>query len=41
MTMALGSLGIYLARVYKDTIGLPLYVVDERLSSYRRTRGLD
>lgn len=41
VTMALGSLGIYLARVYKDTIGLPLYVVDERLSSYRRTRGLD
>ncbi len=31
--LAFGILGIYLARVYKDTIGLPLYVVDEKLSS--------
>jgi dolichol-phosphate mannosyltransferase len=30
--LALGALGIYLARVYKDTIGLPLYIVDERNS---------
>lgn len=30
--LAFGVLGIYLARVYKDTIALPLYVVDERLS---------
>lgn len=33
MLLAFGTLGIYLARVYKDTIGLPLYVVDDRLSS--------
>jgi dolichol-phosphate mannosyltransferase len=30
---ALGFLGIYLARVYKDTVALPLYVVDDKLSS--------
>jgi hypothetical protein len=34
--MALGVLGIYLARVYKDVMGLPLYVVDERLSGMPR-----
>jgi dolichol-phosphate mannosyltransferase len=34
MTLAFGALGIYLARVYKDVIGLPLYVIDEKLSSY-------
>ncbi len=34
--LALGALGLYLARVYKDTLGLPLYVVDERKSLYRR-----
>lgn len=28
--IAFGAIGIYLARVYKDVIGLPLYVVDER-----------
>lgn len=33
--LALGVLGLYLARVYKDTIGLPLYVVDDRLT-YRK-----
>ncbi|MFO0670810.1 MAG: glycosyltransferase [Polyangiaceae bacterium] len=33
--LAFGALGIYLARVYKDVIGLPLYVIDEKLSSYR------
>jgi polyisoprenyl-phosphate glycosyltransferase len=32
--LALGALGIYLARVYKDSMGLPLYIIDERLSSY-------
>jgi polyisoprenyl-phosphate glycosyltransferase len=35
MMLAFGALGIYLARVYKDVLGLPLYVVDEKLSSYR------
>lgn len=34
LMLALGSLGIYLARAYKDTVGLPLYVVDEHESSY-------
>jgi dolichol-phosphate mannosyltransferase len=31
----LGALGLYLARLYKDSVGLPLYIVDERNSSYR------
>jgi len=30
---AIGFLGLYLARVYKDVIGLPLYVVDQRLTA--------
>ena len=30
---ALGAIGLYLARVYKDSIGLPVYVVDEKLTS--------
>jgi dolichol-phosphate mannosyltransferase len=30
-----GAVGVYLARVYKDVIGVPLYVVDERLSRRR------
>jgi polyisoprenyl-phosphate glycosyltransferase len=33
--LAFGALGIYVARIYKDTIGLPLYVVDDRISTYR------
>ena len=33
MLLALGAIGLYLARVYKDSIGLPVYVVDDRLSS--------
>jgi dolichol-phosphate mannosyltransferase len=33
LALAAGTLGIYLARVYKDTIGLPLYVPDEKLST--------
>ncbi len=32
--LAFGALGIYLARVYKDTINLPLYVVDNKMSAY-------
>jgi dolichol-phosphate mannosyltransferase len=32
--LAFGALGIYLARVYKDTINLPLYVVDSKASQY-------
>lgn len=35
MTLAFGALGLYLARVYKDVLGLPLYVIDENLSSFR------
>ncbi len=31
-TLAFGVIGVYLARVYKDGIALPLYVVDERTS---------
>jgi glycosyltransferase involved in cell wall biosynthesis len=34
--LAMGTIGVYLARVYKDTIGLPLYVVDDRASSIRK-----
>jgi polyisoprenyl-phosphate glycosyltransferase len=33
--LAFGMLGIYLARVYKDTMGLPLYIVDDKQSSLR------
>lgn len=33
LAFSAGILGIYLARVYKDTIGLPLYVVDEKHST--------
>jgi dolichol-phosphate mannosyltransferase len=33
--LAFGMLGIYVARIYKDTMGLPLYVVDEKQSSRR------
>ncbi len=33
--LALGVLGLYLARLYKDSVGLPLYIVDERNSFYR------
>ena len=36
LMLALGGVGIYLARVYKDSRRLPLYVVDEHASSYRR-----
>jgi glycosyltransferase involved in cell wall biosynthesis len=31
--IAFGALALYVARIYKDTIGLPLYVVDEKASS--------
>ena len=33
LVFAVGTLGIYLARVYKDTIGLPLYVADPKHST--------
>lgn len=33
LVFAVGILGIYLARVYKDTIGLPLYVADPKHST--------
>jgi dolichol-phosphate mannosyltransferase len=33
IALALGTIGIYLARVYKDTMSLPLYVADEKHST--------
>ena len=41
MVFSIGTLGIYLARVYKDTIGLPLYVADPKHSTIpiQRHRG--
>lgn len=30
---SLGAIGLYLARVYKDSIGLPVYVVDDKMTS--------
>jgi dolichol-phosphate mannosyltransferase len=33
LSLAAGAIGIYLARVYKDTIGLPLYVADPKHST--------
>ena len=33
LVFSVGTLGIYLARVYKDTIGLPLYVADQKHST--------
>jgi len=33
VVFSIGTLGIYLARVYKDTIGLPLYVGDPKHST--------
>jgi dolichol-phosphate mannosyltransferase len=35
LVLGVGALGLYLARLYKDSVGLPLYIVDERNSSYR------
>jgi glycosyltransferase involved in cell wall biosynthesis len=35
LVLGMGALGLYLARLYKDNVGLPLYIVDERNSSYR------
>ena len=33
--LAFGALALYVARIYKDTLGLPLYVVDEKSSAVR------
>ena len=33
LVFSVGTLGIYLARVYKDNIGLPLYVADPKHST--------
>ena len=33
LVLGAGMLGLYLARVYKDTIGLPLYVADPKHST--------
>jgi glycosyltransferase involved in cell wall biosynthesis len=35
LALGVGMVGLYLARLYKDSVGLPLYIVDERTSSYR------
>jgi glycosyltransferase involved in cell wall biosynthesis len=35
LVIGVGLLGLYLARLYKDNVGLPLYIVDERTSFYR------
>jgi len=35
LALGLGMLGLYLARLYKDNVGLPLYIIDERGSRYR------
>lgn len=35
LVLGVGALGLYLARIYKDNVALPLYIVDERNSSYR------
>jgi dolichol-phosphate mannosyltransferase len=34
MMLAFGTLAMYLARVYKDTASLPLYIVDRKHSTY-------
>lgn len=34
VVLALGTIALYVARIYKDSIALPLYIVDERASSY-------
>jgi glycosyltransferase involved in cell wall biosynthesis len=39
VALAFGTVGLYLARVYKDTLGLPLYIVDDRTSSMRSLEG--
>jgi dolichol-phosphate mannosyltransferase len=38
LVLAAGTLGIYVARVYKDTIGLPLYVADPKHSTISTKR---
>jgi glycosyltransferase involved in cell wall biosynthesis len=35
LVLGIGMLGLYLARLYKDTVGLPLYIVDDRGSFHR------
>jgi dolichol-phosphate mannosyltransferase len=38
MMLAFGAIGLYLARVYKNTVGLPLYIVDEKIGTDRHAR---
>jgi glycosyltransferase involved in cell wall biosynthesis len=35
LVAGMGVMGLYLARLYKDNVGLPLYIVDQRNSNYR------
>jgi glycosyltransferase involved in cell wall biosynthesis len=39
LMLAFGTVGIYLARVYKDVQSLPLYIVDEKLTDYPAGEG--
>ncbi len=41
LVLATGTIGIYLARVYKDNIGLPLYVADPKHSTIPTLRHRD
>jgi len=34
LVLGVGLLGLYLARLYKDSVGLPLYIIDEKCSFY-------
>jgi dolichol-phosphate mannosyltransferase len=39
LVLGAGMLGLYVARLYKDNVGLPLYIIDERTSFYRDAVG--
>lgn len=41
MMFAFAILGLYLARVYKDATALPLYIVDEKLSTLPEVKRVD
>lgn len=38
MMLAFGTLSMYLARVYKDAMALPLYIIDQKLTTYPGAR---
>ena len=37
LVFGVGVLAIYIARIYKDQVGLPLYVIDRSRSSLEET----